>query len=456
MWKAESSWSSQFSCFDRLDAKAKAALHDLSERAALSLLQECEALGDKVRNPSAFVHAGALRMMKRREAEERDWAGHGKEMDHNWSTAGSSDWSDASWSAAWDKDRQSDNTHGLRGRKVPAEDSPWSKRLREDAGTDARGDTAEDSSSNGTSGDQRMRQLQTLDEHIYHNYDSTANKDSPWSKRSREDANWSSHRETGEDTPWSKRARSDSGSDGSRQQGAEQESHEEMLEEVRSQVAVLIGRAPRLDDRAKEALRATDPGNALDILHKTLGKDNLNNPSAYVMKICNDALGRGRARPTEAADVNSIPIGCRAAQVQEYGDQPSPSFRAAYTNLDLEAFNGGDMPSEQACEDKMPVAQDNFDDIIDEEESEGDWMQMDLRAWLRSVDNGKGFLMQYEEHLLKNFDTLEQIMWLYVEQSGPGNQLRIDEQFFKDLGVEKVAHKRLMEKWFRDRRQASA
>mmetsp|Transcript_35229 Transcript_35229/g.64478 ORF Transcript_35229/g.64478 Transcript_35229/m.64478 type:complete len:457 (-) Transcript_35229:41-1411(-) len=455
MWKAESSWSSQFSCFERLDAKAKAALHDLSERAALSLLQECEALGDKVRNPSAFVHAGALRMMKRREAGERDWAGHGKEMDHNWSTAGSSDWSDASWSsAAWDKDTQSDNTHSLRGRKVPAEDSPWSKRLREDAGTDAREDTAEDSSSNVTSGDQRMRQLQTLDEHIYHNYDSTANKDSPWSKRSREDANWNS-RETGEDSPWSKRARSDSGSDGRRQPGAEQESHEEMLEEVRSQVAVLIGRAPRLDDRAKEALRATDPGNALDILHKTLGKDNLNNPSAYVMKICNDALGRGRARPTDAADVNSIPIGCRAAQVQEYGDQPSPSFRAAYTNLDLEAFNGGDMPSEQACEDKMPVAQDNFDDIIDEEESEGDWMQMDLRAWLRSVDNGKGFLMQYEEHLLKNFDTLEQIMWLYVEQSGPGNQLRIDEQFFKDLGVEKVAHKRLMEKWFRDRRQAS-
>ncbi|CAK9017776.1 Uncharacterized protein SCF082_LOCUS13796 [Durusdinium trenchii] len=83
------------------------------------------------------------------------------------------------------------------------------------------------------------------------------------------------------------------------------------------------------------------------------------------------------------------------------------------------------------------------------------WRSMPLDQWLRSVDNGKGYLLQYEQGLLKNYDNLEQIMELYVAPPGDDGKISIDQTFFADLtagsNVEmKVGHKRMFEKWFKD------
>ncbi|CAJ1367910.1 unnamed protein product [Effrenium voratum] len=95
----------------------------------------------------------------------------------------------------------------------------------------------------------------------------------------------------------------------------------------------------------------------------------------------------------------------------------------------------------------------NGSDGLDEEddtEVPADWRSMPLRKWLKSVDGGKGFLMQYEEPLMANYDTLEQIMELYVTPPGDDGKIAIDQTFFDDLKVEKTGHKRLFEKWFND------
>lgn len=79
------------------------------------------------------------------------------------------------------------------------------------------------------------------------------------------------------------------------------------------------------------------------------------------------------------------------------------------------------------------------------------WHSMDLKEWIRSVDNGKGFLLRYEKHLLDNYDTLDQIIELYVQGHSSDESLRIHPALFDDLGIEKIGHRRLFEKWFRDR-----
>lgn len=68
---------------------------------------------------------------------------------------------------------------------------------------------------------------------------------------------------------------------------------------------------------------------------------------------------------------------------------------------------------------------------------------MSIREWLCCLDDS-GFVVQYHDVLAANFDSLRQIIDLYVK----GGEL--DPRFFEDVGVKKLGHKRLFEKWVRD------
>ncbi|CAJ1405468.1 unnamed protein product [Effrenium voratum] len=87
-----------------------------------------------------------------------------------------------------------------------------------------------------------------------------------------------------------------------------------------------------------------------------------------------------------------------------------------------------------------------------EEETEDPeaWRSMDLRNWLLSIDNGRGCLLRYEQSLTANFDSLDQIVDLYIRKNGRGRVV-VDSLFFTDLQIKKVGHQRLIEKWFRER-----
>lgn len=66
-----------------------------------------------------------------------------------------------------------------------------------------------------------------------------------------------------------------------------------------------------------------------------------------------------------------------------------------------------------------------------------------IKEWLLSLDDG-GFMAQYHDTLTSNFDSLEQIRDIYVK----GDELQ--KSFFDDVGIKKLGHKRLFEKWFKE------
>lgn len=75
------------------------------------------------------------------------------------------------------------------------------------------------------------------------------------------------------------------------------------------------------------------------------------------------------------------------------------------------------------------------------------WADWDLRRWLDEVDDGTGFMAEYHRIVSMNFDNVGQIADLYVRPDALGNPT-VDDSFYKDVGVEKIGHRRLFERWF--------
>merc|ERR1712129_545115 len=69
---------------------------------------------------------------------------------------------------------------------------------------------------------------------------------------------------------------------------------------------------------------------------------------------------------------------------------------------------------------------------------------LSIKDWLQSMDDS-GFLVQYNDGIASKLDNLEQIVDVYVRDRG-----EVDPVFFADVGIKKLGHKRLFEKWFRD------
>ncbi|CAE7251474.1 unnamed protein product [Symbiodinium sp. CCMP2592] len=78
------------------------------------------------------------------------------------------------------------------------------------------------------------------------------------------------------------------------------------------------------------------------------------------------------------------------------------------------------------------------------------WRSLGLSDWLDDIDQGKGLLNQYRARLLAHFDSLEQILGLYMVRRSDGHWT-LDQLFFHDLKIDKVGHRRLFEKWFKNR-----
>merc|ERR1712183_767313 len=80
---------------------------------------------------------------------------------------------------------------------------------------------------------------------------------------------------------------------------------------------------------------------------------------------------------------------------------------------------------------------------------------LSIEQWLMAVDD-HGHLKQYAKPLSENYDTAEQIVGVYTLAEDPasaptGATTRIDPQFFEDLEVHKIGHKRMFERWFAGR-----
>jgi len=66
-----------------------------------------------------------------------------------------------------------------------------------------------------------------------------------------------------------------------------------------------------------------------------------------------------------------------------------------------------------------------------------------FREWLELMDDSQ-FIIQYHDRIAAQFDSLSQIIDLYVRAG------ELDDQFFHVVGITKLGHRRLFQKWFRE------
>eukprot|EP00930_Biecheleria_cincta_P067374 TRINITY_DN5391_c0_g1_i2.p1 TRINITY_DN5391_c0_g1~~TRINITY_DN5391_c0_g1_i2.p1 ORF type:complete len:709 (+),score=118.92 TRINITY_DN5391_c0_g1_i2:179-2305(+) len=210
-------------------------------------------------------------------------------------------------------------------------------------------------------------------------------------------------------------------------------------ESGRQQVADFVENCDLLDEKAKRALCNVRPNQALEIMQMIASKGpSIRNHSAFVMTACRDAGGQ-RDRD--------------GGEPRNYRHEENHDRRRGSDDREREANEDGAGRRKQATDCYQGSADAKKENA--QEQPAGfqlaeEYRDIDLHDWLSSVDNGKGFLLPYQEALLANFDTLEQIMELYVS-ADDGSRVVIDQMFYNDIGVEKVGHKRLFEKWFKDR-----
>eukprot|EP00746_Dinoflagellata_sp_MGD_P125182 gnl/MRDRNA2_/MRDRNA2_59897_c0_seq1.p1 gnl/MRDRNA2_/MRDRNA2_59897_c0~~gnl/MRDRNA2_/MRDRNA2_59897_c0_seq1.p1 ORF type:complete len:859 (+),score=183.36 gnl/MRDRNA2_/MRDRNA2_59897_c0_seq1:31-2577(+) len=73
-------------------------------------------------------------------------------------------------------------------------------------------------------------------------------------------------------------------------------------------------------------------------------------------------------------------------------------------------------------------------------------VDMSLRDWLLIVDD-HGNLLMYLDAFAENFDTVEQLVGVYTK--GMGASRTVDPMLYEDIGIKKVGHKRMFERWFK-------
>lgn len=75
--------------------------------------------------------------------------------------------------------------------------------------------------------------------------------------------------------------------------------------------------------------------------------------------------------------------------------------------------------------------------------------QLSVHSWLKDIDITGG-LDVYQDAIESNFGSLATVVSRFVKDGAAGKKV-IDPDFFQSVGIRKVGHKRLFEKWFAER-----
>jgi len=71
---------------------------------------------------------------------------------------------------------------------------------------------------------------------------------------------------------------------------------------------------------------------------------------------------------------------------------------------------------------------------------------LSIESWLLIVDE-KGGLLRYKDVLMREYDTVDQIVCVYTRTKKDGST-HLEPEFFEDMAVSKLAHQRLFRQWF--------
>jgi len=71
---------------------------------------------------------------------------------------------------------------------------------------------------------------------------------------------------------------------------------------------------------------------------------------------------------------------------------------------------------------------------------------LSVDAWLLAIDE-RGTLLEYRERLARDYDSAGQIVGVYTK-ARPDGSTSLEPEFFDELGVSRLGHRRLFEQWF--------
>ncbi|CAE7559565.1 unnamed protein product [Symbiodinium natans] len=138
---------------------------------------------------------------------------------------------------------------------------------------------------------------------------------------------------------------------------------------------------------------------------------------------------------------------CLEASGHKCGKWPSPTFGPLGSSgtQGTESDNLGNLPNSHCGSDGGIGRSDGTDAHVAHTEVQevNPLLLQPIQDWLESVDDS-GFLLQYYDQIVANFDSLKQIHDVYFHDGC------LDPQFFLAAGVTKLGHKRILQKWFRD------
>lgn len=77
------------------------------------------------------------------------------------------------------------------------------------------------------------------------------------------------------------------------------------------------------------------------------------------------------------------------------------------------------------------------------------WLPTSIAAWLYDLD-AIGFLNDYHDTIVGNFDSPAQVLDVYARRREDGQTVVLAEKFLDEMGVQKLGHRRLFEKWFKE------
>lgn len=109
---------------------------------------------------------------------------------------------------------------------------------------------------------------------------------------------------------------------------------------------------------------------------------------------------------------------------------------------------GRDAPADSAPSQVAPAATTAVAAPVNQDEPAGPSLalpalQVSFREWLIGMEDAQ-FVVQYHDPIAAQFDSLGQLADLYVR----GGEL--DDAFFNVVGIKKLGHKRVFQKWFRE------
>lgn len=121
-------------------------------------------------------------------------------------------------------------------------------------------------------------------------------------------------------------------------------------------------------------------------------------------------------------------------------------YKGIYSDAEIEAYFRNDCKlAQEAAETVKAVVEEPRIVLQPSREAAVQKPRLSIKEWLASLDES-GFLGQYHDAIAAKLDSVEQIVDVYGKADGT-----VDKQFFTDVGITKLGHKRLFEKWFRDR-----